>query len=150
MIANGPSFNAAFSLSATDSDADTDTPETGNPIAPDAGGVDNIVETIMASKMIDSEGKPLANVIAARQSTAWLVADGHVSLAQMRMLDRFLTTRGDVYRAQVIGYFDEGGPVSRIEVVIDASQKPPKIIFQRDLTNLGKGFTPRQLGPVGR
>ncbi|MCH8828794.1 MAG: general secretion pathway protein GspK, partial [Planctomycetes bacterium] len=83
-------INAAFSLSATDSDADT-----VNPIAPDAGEVENIVETIMASKMIDSEGKPLANVIAARQSTAWLVADGHVSLAQMRMLDRFLTTRGD-------------------------------------------------------
>lgn len=107
---------------------------------------ETLAATIVAEKMIGDDGMPLTNVMADHESTAWLVASGHVTLQQMRQLDRYFTTRGDVYRAQVIGYFDEGGPVSRQEVVIDASQKPPRIIFQRDLTDLGKGFTPNQLG----
>jgi len=107
---------------------------------------DELVERIINAKLIDSSGAPQTGAIASRATTAWLVTEGLVTVPQMRQLDRFLTTRGDVYRAQVIGYFDEGGPTSRLEVVIDATQRPPRVVFLRDLTDLGKGFTPRQLG----
>ena len=54
--------------------------------------------------------------------------------------DRFLTTRGDVYRVQSVGYFDDGGAVVRLEAVIDATQLPPRLVFFRDLTHLGRGY----------
>ncbi|GAB4148293.1 MAG: type II secretion system protein GspK [Planctomycetaceae bacterium] len=111
---------------------------------------EDLASKIVAAKMIDGDGQPLNGTIANRDTTAWLITDGLVTLEQMRQLDRYLTTRGDVYRAQVIGYYDKGGPISRQEVIIDASQKPPRVIFQRDLTPLGKGFTPSQLGSPGQ
>jgi hypothetical protein len=112
---------------------------------------EQLAQQIVDAKMIDeSSGEPLTNTIASRETTGWLLSEGLVTLQQMRDLDRYLTTRGDVYRAQVIGYFDKGGPFSRQEIIIDASKKPPRIVFHRDLTSLGKGFTPSQLGSSGQ
>ena len=53
--------------------------------------------------------------------------------------------RGDVFRAQVVGHFDEGGPVCRLEVILDATVQPPKLLQIRDLTDLGRGFSHAQL-----
>ena len=105
-----------------------------------------LAKTIIDAKMIDSNGAPITSTIASRETTAWLVTEGHVTLQQMRQLDRYLTTQGHVFRAQVVGFFDRGGPVSRVEVLIDATQRPPRVILQKDLTNLGRGYTPKQLG----
>lgn len=107
----------------------------------------DLVNKIIANKMVDSNGSPIAATIATRATTAWLITEGLVTLQQMRTLDRYLTTRGDVYRAQILGYFDQGGPMVRMETIIDATQKPPRIVFLRDLTELGKGFTAKQLTP---
>lgn len=73
-------------------------------------------------------------------TTGWLLADGIVDVETMRILDRYLTARGDVYRAQILGHTPKKGPFCRLEVVVDASQQPPFLIFQRDLTRLGKGY----------
>lgn len=108
----------------------------------------DLARKITQNAMIDDSGNPVTSAIATRQSTAWLVTQGLVTIQQMRQLDRYLTTRGDVYRAQVIGFFDEGGPATRVEAVFDATFNPPRVIFQRDLTDLGKGFTPKQLVPL--
>ncbi|MFQ5735212.1 MAG: hypothetical protein ACE5KM_25040, partial [Planctomycetaceae bacterium] len=91
-----------------------------------------LAKTIVDAKMIDTSGAPLTSTI--------------VSPANSLFVEGYLTTRGDVFRAQVVGFFDKGGPVSRVEVLIDATQRPPRVIFQRDLTNLGRGFTAQQLG----
>ena len=64
----------------------------------------------------------------------------------MAQLDPYLTARGAVYRAQSVGYFDEGGPFVRLEAVIDGSIDPPRIVTIRDLTELGRGFSRQQLG----
>ncbi len=106
----------------------------------------DLAQKIIDAKLIEASGTPVNGSIAARNSTAWLVTDSLVTLPQMRQLDRYLTTRGDVFRAQVIGYFDQGGPVSRLETIIDATKHPPRVILLRDLSDLGKGFTPPQLG----
>jgi Type II secretion system (T2SS), protein K len=107
---------------------------------------EDLVNKIVAAKMVDADGQPRNDVIASHSTTAWLVTENIVTLQQMRQLDRYLTTRGDVYRGQSIGFYDLGGPTSRLEFVIDATQKPPRVVFMRDLTDLGKGFTPKQMG----
>ena len=63
----------------------------------------------------------------------------------MMNLDPYITSHGDVYRVQVLGFFDGGGPVSRIEAMIDSTQLPPRIIAQRDLNELGRGYSRTQL-----
>jgi hypothetical protein len=58
-----------------------------------------------------------------------------VDKEMMKKLSKRLTTGGDVYRAQIIGFFDGQGTVNRAEVVIDATVKPPRPIFTKNLTN---------------
>jgi hypothetical protein len=41
---------------------------------------------------------------------------------------------------QSVGYFEGGGPSARIEAVIDTNAGRPRIIYWRDLTELGKGY----------
>jgi hypothetical protein len=41
---------------------------------------------------------------------------------------------------QSIGYFEGGGPTARIEAIIDTNAGRPRIIYWRDLTELGKGY----------
>jgi hypothetical protein len=53
-----------------------------------------------------------------------------------------------VYSFQVLGHFDQGGPTTRLEAMVDGTKKPPRIVFQRDLTGLGRGFAPAVLDGV--
>lgn len=71
---------------------------------------------------------------------AWLVTQGVLSPERFRQIERYVTTRSHVYRVQAVGYYDEGGPACRIEVVLDASQLPPRVVYWRDLSELGKGY----------
>jgi type II secretory pathway component PulK len=81
-----------------------------------------------------------------RATNAWLVVEGLTSANTMQSLDPYLTAMGDVYRVQSVGYFDEGGPVVRLEAVIDSAVQPPRILNLREFTELGRGFTRQQLG----
>ncbi len=104
--------------------------------------------TIIAARAIDPDtGEPTIDDAGARATNGWLVIEGVVDLPTMRKLDPFLTTRGNVFRMQVVGYFDTGGPFTRLEAVIDASEDTPKLVFVRDLTELGKGFSYQALVP---
>lgn len=71
---------------------------------------------------------------------AWLITQLGVSPTTMAKLDKYITATTQVYRFQVLGYFDGGGPVARIEAVIDTNNGAPLILYQRDITDLGKGF----------
>lgn len=75
-----------------------------------------------------------------RRHPTWLLADGLVDLEQMKKLLPYITCGGDVYRGQVVGFFDEQGPVSRAEVVIDATSAPARQVYYKDLRLLGRGF----------
>ena len=83
--------------------------------------------------------------MAVRSSPTWLLGEGVVDLNMFRRLGPWLTTGGDIFSFQALGHFDEGGPTTRLEAMIDGTQNPPRIIFQRDLTSLGRGFHPGQL-----
>lgn len=105
---------------------------------------------LMARPPIEAGGMSEA-MMANRISPVWLLAEGLVDLATFKRLGPWLTTGGDVYSFQAIGHFDQGGPSTRLEAMIDATKLPPRVIFQRDLTGLGRGFAPSLLsGGTGR
>jgi Type II secretion system (T2SS), protein K len=76
----------------------------------------------------------------------WLLQDSVVDLPTMKKLMSLVTSGGNVYRAQVVGFFDEGGPADRAEVVIDATQSPPVVRRRWSLRELGPGYSPEELG----
>ncbi|MEM6473198.1 MAG: type II secretion system protein GspK, partial [Planctomycetota bacterium] len=76
----------------------------------------------------------------------WLMVEGIVTLDQMRNLLPLLTGGGDVYRAQIVGYFESSGLSHRQELIIDATTVNPKIVSFRDLSHLGRAFDLSVLG----
>jgi type II secretory pathway component PulK len=87
-----------------------------------------------------------------RKYGTWLLSEGIVSLATMKQLLPLVTGGGSVYRAQVVGYYEEGRPTARVEAVIDATQRPARVVFWKDLTRLGSGYPLEVLGgaPAGQ
>lgn len=83
---------------------------------------------------------------AEMRHASWLLTEGLVTLDEMRHFDAYLTGAGDVFRAQVVGYFDEFGPSARGEVVIDATTRPSRVVSWKDLRHLGRGYTLTELG----
>jgi type II secretory pathway component PulK len=70
----------------------------------------------------------------------WLLSEGLVPLATMKTLEPFVTAGGSVYRAQIIGGFDQGGSTARLEVILDATSNPTKVLFWRDISRSPGGF----------
>ena len=109
---------------------------------------EQIADSIIAAQQLDSNGVPSVDAIKQHSSSAWLYASNIVDLPGMQLLEPYITAHGDVYRVQVLGFFDGGGPVSRLEAMIDGTQLPPRIIAQRDLNELGRGYSRLQLLPT--
>lgn len=80
------------------------------------------------------------------RNETWLLTEAIVDLEQMKALMPFVCAGGDVYRAQVVGYFQGGSSFSRHEVIIDATQLQPRIALWRELTHLGRGHSLDVLG----
>jgi hypothetical protein len=74
------------------------------------------------------------------QTPAWLMSQGGLTANQMSKLDPYITTSTQVYRFQVLGYFDEGHTFARVEAVVYTNNGRPRVLYQRDLSDLGKGF----------
>ena len=74
------------------------------------------------------------------------ILGGFEDIEKMKMLQPFICAGGDVYRAQVIGYFEGGAASSRVEIVIDRTNPTPRIVFWRDLSHLGRGYPLDVLG----
>src|SRR5690606_28932640 len=77
----------------------------------------------------------------------WLLTEGILvteegapDLATMKQLVPFINAGGDVYRAQIVGYYQGAGASARVEVVIDGSGLAPRVLFWRDLSHLGRGY----------
>jgi type II secretory pathway component PulK len=74
------------------------------------------------------------------QSPAWLITEANFSPQKVQALDRYITARSQIYRVQSLGYFEGGGPASRVEAIIDTNAGRPRVVYWRDLTELGRGF----------
>jgi hypothetical protein len=64
----------------------------------------------------------------------------------MRSLIPLITAGGDVYKAQVIGYYEQGSSFARVEAIIDAAEAVPTVVSYRRLDHLGRGFSNATLG----
>ena len=81
-----------------------------------------------------------------RRHATWILAEGIATLEQMKSLLPFVTAGGDVYRAQIVGYYEEGGPTARILTVISATTSPPRRLRWRNISRLGRGYSLELLG----
>ncbi len=105
-------------------------------------GIDEeTVQAIISQRDLDP-----ADAEADRRYETWILNQGIVTLDEMKALMPFVTGGGSVFRAQVIGYFDRGGPSVRIEVLLDGTTVPARIRFYRDLSHLGRGYPLETLG----
>ncbi len=73
------------------------------------------------------------------QHAVWLLVEGIVDRQAMMRLERYVTTGGDVGRAQIIGYYDQRSPIMRFETVVDATGLPARQLYYKDLRRLGRG-----------
>lgn len=110
------------------------------------GMTESLADAILAARL-GPDGTPNVDFTGARATTGWLVIENLTDLNTMIALDRYLTVRSGVHRVQSVGYFDEAGPYSRLEAVIDFTEvgKPPRIVSLKDLSDLGRGYTPTML-----
>ncbi len=76
----------------------------------------------------------------ATTTGAWLVTQANLKVSTFQTIEKYVTGRTMTYRVQSVGYFGQGGPVARVEAVIDTNQGHPRILYYRDLTDLGRGF----------
>ena len=81
-----------------------------------------------------------------RRHETWLLQEAVVTLEEMKTMMPFITGGGDVYRCQVVGYFQGGQAASRSEVIFDATYTLPRIVFWRDISHLGRGYALETLG----
>jgi hypothetical protein len=105
------------------------------------GMTQEIVDKIISQRSPDVSGEGTAH----RYET-WLLSEGLVTLAEMRQILPFVTGGGNVYRAQVVGYFQGGQASSRAEVVFDATTPLPRLLLWRDISHLGRGYALETLG----
>jgi hypothetical protein len=94
----------------------------------------------LADQIIQQRQMDPASQTEVDQCPAWPLIRGAVDLPTMKALMPYVNTGGSVYRAQVIGSFAKGGTSARIEVVIDATQSPSRIVFWNDISHLQGGF----------
>jgi hypothetical protein len=92
------------------------------------------VDAILAARGSQDPADP------ATTTGAWLVTQANLAPTTFQNLQKYVTGRTMTYRVQSVGYFGTGGPVARVEAVIDTNQGHPRIVYFRDLTELGNGF----------
>lgn len=81
----------------------------------------------------------------SRDTIAWLLDGGAVDMAKLKKIEPYITSRNDVYTVQSVGYRDEGSPVYRCTVTIDARQIPAQIRNHQVWHPWDRGFTMNQL-----
>jgi DNA uptake protein ComE-like DNA-binding protein len=99
---------------------------------------DSLADRILAARDAQSSGSD-----SQRTHATWLLTEGLVDLETMKKLMPNVCAGGDVVRAQIVAHFSDKGPTARAEVVIDATSRPARQIYWRDLRFWGAGY-PRE------
>jgi hypothetical protein len=104
------------------------------------------IQNIMSTRPQPTDTTPPDPIFS---TPAWLLTKANLSLGTVTKLAPYITARSGVYRFQSIGYFEKGGPVSRIEAVVDTYENRPRIVYLRDITELGRAFDMSALSGAG-
>ncbi len=81
-----------------------------------------------------------------RKYETWLMVEGIVDLATMKSILPFVCIGGDVYKAEIVGYFADGAGTSRIEAVFDTTVPIPRLLNWKDKSHLPAAFSVEVLG----
>lgn len=108
-------------------------------------GIPGMTPDMVTEILSRREFEPSEDKLNHRHET-WIMAEAIVTLDEMRALMPYICGGGNVYRAQVVGYFQGGQAASRAEVIFDASTPAPRVLFWRDTSHLGRGFALETLG----
>jgi len=109
------------------------------------GITEEAVDAITANRIPDPVELAEAE-IEEMYSEYWPLLLEYVDLDTMKLIAPYVTFKGTVCSAQIVGRFDAKSPACRLHVWFDTSEKPAKIIRIQDLSNLGPGYTPEMLG----
>jgi hypothetical protein len=101
------------------------------------GMTSDIANQIIANRTPDPAS---ASAKPDQTCPAWPLIEGIVPLATMKTLMPYITAGGSVYRAEIVGHFDKGNPVSRLEVIIDATQHPAQVLSWKEIRYATGGF----------
>ena len=102
---------------------------------------DSDIESILSLRETEID-----ETTSPQRHASWLLARGIVTLEEMKKLVPRITCRGDVFRGQVVGYFESGRPQARYEITIDRIDPEPRLVGWRDLSSLGPAFSAELLG----
>ena len=106
-----------------------------------------IIDGIIAERILDPY--VIATEAPEMAYPFWVYTRGIITdLEVMKQLEPYFCGQGAVFKATVIGRFDERSPTSRMEVWLDAAEGDslPKIIRIRDISDLGPGYSAELLG----
>jgi hypothetical protein len=105
------------------------------------GMTEQLADGIVAAR----GGMELSNESMSNLGVSWLISSGAVTAEQFKRIEPHITGQTQVFSVQAVGYFEEEGPVARVEAVVDVSKSSPRVRYWRDLSGLGRGFDPRWL-----
>jgi hypothetical protein len=140
--------NAATMLPALLEYTTTNDPSTGYDMTPRINVVTAPPEVLlgipgMAQADADAVVTARAGLDPADPATttgAFLVTAAMMSPTKFAGMAKYVTGRTMVYRVHSVGHFANGGPVARVEAVIDTNGGTPRIVSYRDVSELGPGF----------
>lgn len=107
--------------------------------------VPNMTE-VMADQIIMMREAEVDRTISPQRHAVWLLASSVMTLEDMKQIDQFITAGGDVYSAQLVGFFDGLPARSRAQVMFDRTEATTLIVGWEDLSQLGPGFSAADLG----
>lgn len=104
--------------------------------------VPNMTEEYADAIIAARADQPLTDPATA--SGAWVISAAGVPPDVFKKMEKYLTGSSMVYRVQSVGYLANGGPVARMEAVVDTNQGAPRFLQVRDLADLEnpRGFRP--------
>ena len=109
------------------------------------GMTDEMLDAILANRIPDPV-EQAEEEIDEMQYELWPLLLEYVDLDTMKQIAPYVTSKGSICSAQIVGRFDAKSPASRLHVWLDTSEKPAKILRVQDLSHLGPGYTPEMLG----
>lgn len=96
---------------------------------------------VLADQILAQRNPAVDRLSGEQRHATWLIADGLVTLEEFKPMFPFLTTGGDVYSCQVVGFFDDGTARARAQVVLDRSGDSTRLLSWENLSKLGPGFS---------
>ncbi len=108
------------------------------------GVTPEIADAIITKREIELDNPELLDQYRAYET--WILIDNIVDLPTMKAMLPFVCAGGDVYRAEIVGYFEDNVASSRAEVILDTTVPLPRILFWRDKSHLQSGYSIDTLG----